>query len=413
MNKPGSNPERQTLRALQIIGTLTPGDFEELACKTVVEEYAAGRRLFLRGRHDQWTYYLLQGRLQLDGADGGSEILIGGTAAAAAPVANAQPREASATALERIRFIRIDNNLLEVLSHSAGPESYRVEEVQADDTAAQNRLFYAIYRDYLDDKLHLPQLPDVALKVREAVQNPDCDAAHVARIIQADPVLAAHLVQAANSPLYGTQTPINSCRAVVMFLGLNTTRDLVLTYTLRELFRTDSPLLRERMGALWRHSALVGAVSFVLAGMTAGLDKDRALLAGLLHDIGALPVIHYATGEPELAAEAAPLEQSIRALRGQVGAMVLRRWQFGSEMVGVALEAEDWQRDPANGADYTDVVIIAQRLLDMTLDEEGMAQLTALPAHHKVARGKLDVELAAEVLQEARNDVADMLQLMG
>ncbi len=412
MNEPGTNPDRQTLRSLQIIGTLTAGDFEELAHKTVVEEYTAGRRLFLRGRQDQWTYYLLQGQLRLDWSDGGSEILSGGTTAAAAPVANVRPREASATALDRIRFIRIDNNLLEVLSHGAGPESYQLEEVQADDAAPQNRLFYAIYRDFLDDKLQLPQLPDVALKVREAVQNPDCDAAHVAHIIQADPVLAAHLVQAANSPLYGTQTPINSCRAVVMFLGLNTTRDLVLTYTLRELFRTDSALLRERMSTLWRHSALVGAVSFVLAGMTPGLDKDRALLAGLLHDIGELPVIHYATHEPELAADAALLEQSLHALRGQVGAMVLRRWHFGNETVSIALEAEDWQRDPANVADYSDVVLIAQRLLDMTMDEEGMAQLTALPAWHKLARGRLDAELAADVLREAHDDVADMLQLM-
>lgn len=412
MNEPGTSPDRHTLRSLKIIGSLGARDFEELAHKTAVEEYPAGRRLFLRGQHDQWTYYLLQGRLQLDWPDA-SEILLGGSDEAAAPVVAGQPRAATATALDRIRFIRIDNNLLEVLSHNAGPESYQLDELGPDDEAAENRLFYAIYRDYLGDTLELPHLPDVAAKVREAAQDPDCDATHVARIIQADPVIAAHLVQAANSPLYGTQTPINSCRAAVMFLGLNTTRDLVLSYTLRELFRTDSALLRERMGALWRHSALVGAVSFVLAGMTPGLDKDRALLAGLLHDIGALPVIHYAAREAELAADAGILEQSIHALRSQVGAMVLRHWQFGSEMVGIVLEAEEWQRDPADRADYTDVVIVAQQLLATENDEEGLAQLAGLPACRKVAHGKLDAELAAEVLQEARDDVAEMLQLMG
>lgn len=250
------------------------------------------------------------------------------------------------------------------------------------------------------------------MRVRAAVQDPDCDANEVAHLIQADPVLAARLVQAANSPLYGVQTPINTCKGAVMFLGLGTTRDLVLAYTLRELFHTTSSLLQQRMRALWQHSVLVGAVGHVLAGMTPGLDKDRALLAGLLHDIGALPVIHYAAHEPALARDAALLDEAIAALRGQVGAMVLRQWKFGNETVAIALEAEDWQRDPAAQAEYTDVIVIAQQLLLSEEQPERLEHTTQLPAWHKLARGRLNGEIAAQVLQEARHDVADVLQLL-
>jgi HD-like signal output (HDOD) protein len=252
----------------------------------------------------------------------------------------------------------------------------------------------------------------VAVRVREAVQNPDCDANEVARLIQTDPVLAARLVQAANSPLYGVQTPIYSCKGAVMFLGLGTTRDLVLAYTLRELFHTQSPLLRRRMRALWQHSVLVGAVSYVLAGMTPGLDKDRALLAGLLHDIGAVPVVDYAGREPALAQDGALLDAAIAALRGQVGAMVLRQWKFGNETVNIALEAEDWQRDPVAQAEYTDVIVIAQQLLLTEQTPDHLAEVVQLPAWNKLARGRLDQTLATEILREARSDVADVLQLL-
>lgn len=403
---------RRYLQTLHPLDRFGPAELDELAQKTQIEESHPDRRLFLRGHSDPWTYYLLDGTVQLDWSDGRHELLRGGSDATRQPLNDVQPRTATATTLDRVRFIRFNTTLLEVLSRTVSPASYQLEEINADADEPRQRLFHAIFRDYLAGALQLPHLPDVAMRVREAVQDPDCDANEVAHLIQTDPVLAARLVQAANSPLYGVQTPIYSCKGAVMFLGLGTTRDLVLTYTLRELFHTNSPLLQQRMRALWQHSVLVGAVSYVLAGMTPGLDKDRALLIGLLHDIGALPVIDYASREPELAQDATLLGQAIDALRGQVGAMVLRQWKFGSETVNIALDAEDWQRDPVAQAEYADAVVIAQQLLLSEEQPEQLEHAMQLPAWHKLARGKLDAELAAEILREARRDVADVLQLL-
>lgn len=403
---------RRFLQTLHPLDGFGAAELDELAQKTELEESLPGRRLFLRGRRDPWTFYLLDGTLQLEWPDGRREVMRGGDAAARQPLNNVQPHTATATAIDHVRFIRFNTTLLEVLAHAVAPDSYQLEEIGADAAEPRQRLFHAIFRDYLAGALQLPHLPDVAVRVREAVQDPDCDANEVAHLIQTDPVLAARLVQAANSPLYGVQTPIHSCRGAVMFLGLGTTRDLVLAYTLRELFHTDSSLLRQRMRALWQHSVLVGAVSYVLASMTPGMDKDRALLAGLLHDIGALPVISYAGHEPALAQEAALLDTAIAALRGQVGAMVLRQWKFGNETVNIVLEAEDWQRDPVAQAEYADVIVIAQQLLLAEETPDHLAEVMQLPAWHKLARGRLDQTLATEVLHEARSDVADVLQLL-
>ncbi|HKJ77417.1 MAG TPA: HDOD domain-containing protein, partial [Gammaproteobacteria bacterium] len=200
------------------------------------------------------------------------------------------------------------------------------------------------------------------------------------------------------------------CKAAVFFLGLETTRNLVLTYTLRELFKTDSALLRQRMTDLWQHSALVASVSYLLAGTTPSMERERGMLAGLLHDIGILPIIHYAGRYPELSGDPEHLERTIDGLRGQIGAMLLRHWRFGDEMVQVALECEQWQRDPDRTADLTDLVLVAQ-LIAGDPDRDDLPEPTAVPAARKLARGRLDPELCAELREEARREVAETLGL--
>ncbi len=346
--EPRRTVDRQTLRTLTPINSLRPDAFEELATKIQVEESLPDRRLFVRGQHDRWTFFILKGRVRLDTPTGSMGHIDGGTPAANRPLEDHQPRTATASTETRVRFIRIDRNLLEVLSRDAAPDSYALEELRPDDADPRNRLFYAIFKDYMADSLELPHLPEIAVRVRSATRDPDCDPIKVAKLIQSDPIISARLIQAANSPLYGVQTPIRSIRAAVMFLGLETTRNLVTTYALRELFTAETPAIRQRMTELWRHSAMTSSIAYVLAGMTPGLMPDWAMLAGLLHDVGALPIIHYAGKQPTLCNHPEALDAAITELRGQIGAMVLRRWDFGSEMMGILLEAEDWQRDPGD-----------------------------------------------------------------
>ncbi len=404
---------RSTLQQLELISNLSPEAFNELAAKLQIESQPAKRRLFIRGREDQWVYYLLEGEVQLEFPDDHLETIRGGSHASFSPLANQQPRQATAVTLTEVRFIRIDANLLDVLSHEVTQESYQLEEFTANDDNIRNRLFFALYSDYMSETLKLPQLPNVALKVKQLADDPEGDIRTVARIIQTSPVLPGQLIHIANSSLYQLQSPVTSCLAAVTVLGMRKTRDLVISYTMRNLFRTDSNLIADHMQRLWRHCALTGAIAYALSDMTPGLDPDRALLLGLLHDIGVLPVIHYAGQFPELAHNPQMLEQAIHALRSQIGAMVLRQWEFADETVQVCLDAENWQRDPGERPDYTDAVLIAQRLADALLDKQPpIESVCELPAFNKLARGRLNhEEVLQELLTEAQQEIAAVFQL--
>jgi len=74
-------------------------------------------------------------------------------------------------------------------------------------------------------------LPDVALKVRAAVQDSNADMNLIARLIQAESSLAARIVRGANSPVYRGQSTITNLRVAVSRLGIKVTRDSVMSFS--------------------------------------------------------------------------------------------------------------------------------------------------------------------------------------
>src|SRR5699024_8003924 len=130
-------------------------------------------------------------------------------------------------------------------------------------------------------------------------------------------------------------------------LGLKNVREVIVAATMREVFHTKHRLLSKRMAELWAHSTLVAAISAVVTRKLKGFNPERALLAGLVHDIGVVPILAHAHDYDELARDQELLENTITAYRGQIGAMILRRWNFPDELITAVLEAENWYREQA------------------------------------------------------------------
>ena len=90
--------------------------------------------------------------------------------------------------------------------------------------------------------------------------------------------MAAKLLKAANSALYGGLSAVETCPAAVVRLGMGTTRHLVLSFALKDVFKSDEPMIQERMRVLWKHSAQIAAICFVLAREIEGMQPEEALL---------------------------------------------------------------------------------------------------------------------------------------
>jgi len=224
---------------------------------------------------------------------------------------------------------------------------------------SEDTLLAELLDDIENNRMVLPTLPEVALRVRDAVEEPNATAAKIADIVGTDAALSARLLQVANSPLYRARNPIDNIQTAIARLGNALVRNLVTSLVMKQMFQATSDVLDIRLRNLWEHAVQVAAISRVIANGIPGLQKDQAMLAGLIHDIGALPILVRAEDIPELLEDEALLDRVIAHLHTTLGGKILRTWGFPDTLVAVAEQHEDLQRDPGGGPDLVDVVIAA------------------------------------------------------
>ena len=209
------------------------------------------------------------------------------------------------------------------------------------------------------DKLTLPTLPEVALKVREVAQDPDADIASITKVLSNDAALSARIIKVANSPLLRSAQPIQDIKMAVSRLGLNYTANLATGLAMEQMFQATSDIIDTRMRDVWGKSTEVAGMCHVLCRAYTKLQPDQATLAGLIHKIGVLPILKFAEEvHTELLESAATLDLVINDLQGDVGTLILKTWEFPPELVAVPREYVNFQRTVPK-ADYADLVMIA------------------------------------------------------
>jgi len=214
-------------------------------------------------------------------------------------------------------------------------------------------------------KLELPTLPDVAIKIRELIDDPNVSADQLVNLLSADPVVSAHIIKAANSAAAGGLR-VDTLRAAIARLGYRMLRNLVMSVAVGNIFKASSPIIDRHLKRLWEHSRVVAANSFVLALHQKHLKPEQAMLAGMVHNLGALPLCIYADRfHPRL--EQAALEELVRRFSTRVGVALLHNWHFPPEIIEVVAGYENLQRTNDSGmADYADVVTIANLQIPAT-----------------------------------------------
>ncbi|MFK5947406.1 MAG: HDOD domain-containing protein [Methylococcales bacterium] len=278
---------------------------------------------------------------------------------------------------------------------------------------AKNRLFLDCYKFMQSDKLALPTIPDVSFKIRRAINDDKANNSKIARVVQTDPAITARLIQISNSPLYRGRRKIESCPEALTRIGLKASQDIITAFAMKAVFKAKSPLIRKKMQELWAHSSYVASISAVFAHKTPGFDPDRAMLAGLVHDIGIVPILTYADKHPDILVNPRDLAETVKKLRIEIGIQIIRKWDFPSDFEGVISHAENWQRDSGKPADYSDIVMIAQlHSFIGKVDVKKMPQMDQLPAYRKLVSGNLDIDQSINILDQAKDEIEHIRQML-
>jgi putative nucleotidyltransferase with HDIG domain len=266
--------------------------------------------------------------------------------------------------------------------------------------------------DLLDDlksnQLELPVLPQVAVKVSKIIDDPGARAMDLAKAIGADPALSARVIQVANSPLVRGSHKIDNLQSALTRMGNTMVRNIVTTFMVRQLFRTDSQYLQNRMKNIWNHSAHVAAISHVLATHFSILKPDEAMLAGVLHDIGKLPILSKARKIPHIEENEKPLNMVLARLHPALGKAILSAWRFDDEFIDAAAEHENIYRD-SKVLDFADIVLVANIHSHMGKPDAKRIEMDKIPALKKL---NLDPEASIAVLEEAHNEIVEIQKLL-
>lgn len=181
----------------------------------------------------------------------------------------------------------------------------------------------------------LPSPPNLYFKIVAALQSPDSSIEDIGQMVAQDPVLSAKLLQVVNSAVFGLQLQVVSAADAVVYLGMETTKALVLlahTFSYFDKVRTADFSVEK----LWKHSVATGKFAEQIAraeGVSAEM-VGQAFTGGMLHDIGKLLLAaNVPDGFKEALAKAR--EQKIHFWDAETGVFGATHGELGACLLGI------------------------------------------------------------------------------
>ncbi|MFC3681037.1 HDOD domain-containing protein [Bacterioplanoides pacificum] len=209
-----------------------------------------------------------------------------------------------------------------------------------------------------NDELVLPTLPEIALKVREVAEDANATIDDLCDVVARDPALTARIIKVTNSPLIRANMPVNDLTTAVSRLGIDFTSNLAIGLAMEQMFQATHDMIDKRMRRCWSQAMEIAATAQVLAKHFTQLQADQAMLAGLVHQIGILPILAYAENHDSLLADSLSLDNVIERLHPALGAYILRSWDFPADLVEVPRHYLDQQYQTTQPS-YVDLVQVA------------------------------------------------------
>ncbi len=210
-------------------------------------------------------------------------------------------------------------------------------------------------------RVELPSFPDIALRVRNALQNEDIDHNRLAQVVGSDAGLAAKILSLANSTAFSTgQSNIDRLEVAVSRIGHDNVRSSAISYAIEQLRQSpETRHIREEIKTLWKQSTMVAALCHVLARHTRAADPDVAMLAGLMHNIGELYLLVRADRDSELLEDPELRHTLVKQWNPGIGRAIAENWEL-PELVCEAISEQDAvDRDSGHRPDLIDVLIVA------------------------------------------------------
>jgi HD-like signal output (HDOD) protein len=262
-------------------------------------------------------------------------------------------------------------------------------------------------------KIDLPAFPDVVRRLQVMLANPQTTARDLAPVVESEPVLSAHLLQMANSAaLNAAGNQVTTVKNAIGRLGFNLVRITAMVHALRQLEHQAAlqPIRRE-LTAHWRASVEVAVTAYAVARRALARQAEEAMLAGLLHGIGALYILmHTQRVDPQLR-EDPDFAGIVSDWHPAIGKAILDGWELPGLLGQAVARQDDLLTDAGRDLDPLSLLVSAAKLHYRLGHEPGIGQ-QAPHAAAALGAARFAGETFDDLLAAGQSDLAEMRQLL-
>ena len=203
----------------------------------------------------------------------------------------------------------------------------------------------------------MPAFPRSVQTILDMTRNINCLPKDLVGVVEKDPVMTVKILRVINSAYYGLPNKITSVGQSVVYLGINTIKNIALSIAAVGILPRFNTMGFDIQRYLL-HSLTVAALARLLCEKHARAEADPGdcYIAGLLHDFGKVVFAQFMAGEfvqalsltadggkPLHVAEA----EVIGADHAFVGALLAKKWQFAEPLVYCIRDHHDAHAEPS------------------------------------------------------------------
>ncbi len=187
----------------------------------------------------------------------------------------------------------------------------------------------------------MPAFPKSVQKILELTRDLNCSPKVLVQVIENDPVITMKILRVLNSAYYRLPSKITSINHSVVFLGLNTVKNIALSIAAIGIMPKKNAAGFD-VGQYLLHSLSTAAIAKHLCGKIGGADPMDCYVAGLLHDFGKVVFAQFMPEQFKIALEKSP-ELNISLFTAEqatigtdhtvVGSMLAEKWQFPKPLI--------------------------------------------------------------------------------
>lgn len=216
----------------------------------------------------------------------------------------------------------------------------------------------------LSGEVVFPTCFDVALHIRNALQDNEQPISKIVTQVSMEPLIGSKLMSLANSVAFNPSgREVKDLKVAISLLGLENVRSAAMAITINQMMlsREMADFQHLAMG-VWQHSITTASAAYVLAKRLTRLNADEAMMAGMVHDIGAFYMLYRVSKYNELCARPETIKFLISQWHESIGLSVLASFGMAEEIIEAVRDHDVLRPAPKTLRTFNDVVYVANML---------------------------------------------------